>query len=77
MKSNWTGRNKLLASDYKTVWKNSPILSKALLIFFKGKYGNILISKELLLKEPLDDVMLHPLNYSDIEMALRADHFVD
>ena len=48
-----------------------------MLILFKGRYGNILISKELLLKEPLDDVMLHPLNYSDIEMALRADHFVD
>ena len=33
------------------------------------------ISKELGLKEPLDDVMLHSLNCSYIQMALQTDHF--
>ena len=45
--------------------------------FFNGWYGNSFISKELALKEPLDDVMLHPGNCWDIQMALRTDHFVD
>ena len=33
--------------------------------------------KQLGLKEPQDDVMLHSLNCSDIQMALRTDHFVN
>ena len=76
LKSNWTVGKRLLASDFETVWKNRLIWSKSLLIFFNGWYGNSFISKELALKEPLDDVMLHLGNCSDIQMHLPTDHFV-
>ena len=45
--------------------------------FFNGWYGNSFILKELALKEPLGDVMLHPGNCSDSQMALRTNRFVD
>ena len=77
LKSNWVVGKGLLASDSKTVWNSRLVLSKALLIFFNCRYGNWFISKELPLKEALDDVMLHSGNCSDIQMALRTDHFAD
>ena len=77
LKSNWTVGKKLLATDSKTVWKNRLILSKARLIFFNGCFANWIISKELTLKEFLYDVMLCSGNWSALQMALRADHFVD
>ena len=46
-------------------------------LFFYGCCRNSFISKELSLKEPLDDVILHTGNCSDIQMALRTNHFVD
>ena len=77
LKSNWTVGKRLLASDSKTVWKSRLILSKSLLNFFNGWFENLIISKELALKEPLDDVMLHPRKCSDFQIALRSDHYVD
>ena len=49
---------------------------KGRLIFFNGWFGNSFISKELALKELMDDVMLHSGNCSDCQMALPTDHFV-
>ena len=77
LRTNRTVGKRLLASDVETVSKTRLILSKSLLIFFKGWYGNSFISKELALKEPLDDVMVYLGNCSDIQIALRTDHFVD
>ena len=77
LKSNWTVGKRLLVSDSKTVWKSRLILSKILLNFFNDCFGNSSISKELSLKEPLDDVMLHSEICSDPQMVLRTDHFVD
>ena len=76
LKSNWKVGKRLLASDSKAVCNSRPVLSKALLIFFNGWYGNWLIWKELSLKETLNDVMLHSGNCSEILMALRINHFV-
>ena len=77
LKSNWIVVKRLLASDSKTVWKSTLILSKLLLIFFNGCFGISSISKDLALKEPLDDVILHSGICSDPQMALGTDHFVD
>ena len=77
LKSNWTVGKRLLASDSKTVWKSRLILSKLLLNSFNGCFGNSSISKELVLKEPLDDVMLHSGTCSDNQMVLRTNHFVN
>ena len=77
LKSNWTVGKKILASDSKTVWKSRLILSKVQLHFFNGWLGNPIILKELALKEPMDDVMLHLGNCSDIQIALRTHHFVN
>ena len=73
LKSNWAFGQRLLASDSKTVL----ILYKNTINYFKGWYGNWFISKELTLKEALDDVMLHLRNCWDIQMALWIDHFVN
>ena len=79
--SKWSPTEQLVKGFYslmdKIVWKNRLILSKARLIFFNNLLGNSFISKELALKEPLDDVMLHSGNYCDIQMALETNHFVD
>ena len=77
LKSNWTVAERPVASDSKTVWKSRLILSKLLLNFFNGCFGNRSISKELALKKPLDDVMLHSGICSEPQMALQTDHFVD
>ena len=77
LKSNWAFGKRLLDSDSKTVWKSRLILYENTINYFKGWYGNWFISKELTLKEALDDVMLQLGNCWDIQMALRADHFVD
>ena len=73
LKSNWTVGKRLLASGSNTVWKIRLILSKARLNLF-NVWCRIV---SLVLKEPLDDVMLHSGNWSDIKMALWTDHFVD
>ena len=36
-----------------------------------------MVALEISFKEPLDDVMLDYGNFWDIQMALRADHFVN
>ena len=82
LKSNWTVGKGLLTSDSKTFWKNRLILSKSLLLFFYGWFGNWFIWKELVsrsLKDDAfkDDVMLHYGNFWDIQMTLRIDHFVN
>ena len=77
LKSNWTVCKKLLVSYSKTFCKSRLVLSKAQLIFFNGWFGNCIISKELTLKAFLYDVMLRSGNCSDIQMALRTDHFAD
>ena len=76
-KSNWRLGKRFLASDSKTVWKSRLILSKSLLNFFNGCFGNSSISKELALKEPLDAVMLHSGTCSNPPMALQTNHFLD
>ena len=68
---------RLLASNFKTVWKGRLVLSKTLLIFVNGWFENSFISRELTLQEPLHDVMLHSGNRPDCQMALRNDHFVN
>ena len=50
---------KFLASDSKTVCNSRLILSKAQLIFSNGWFVRCIISKELTLKEFLEDNMLH------------------
>ena len=50
---------------------------RAQLIFFNGWIGSCIILKELNLKEFLYHVMIYSGNFSDIQMALRTDHFVD
>ena len=77
LKSNWKVSEKLQASDSKTFCKSRLILLKAQLILFNGWFGNCIISKELTLKEFLYNVMLHWGNCSDIQTALRTDHFID
>ena len=77
LKSNWTVGKWLLASDSKTVWKSRLILSKLLLNFFNGCFGNSSISKELALKEPLDAVTLHSEIWPHPQRALRTDHFLN
>ena len=77
LKFKWTVGKRLLASDSKTVWKSRLILSKLLLNFFNGWFRNSSTSKELSLKEPLDNVMLRSGISSDPQMALRINHFVD
>ena len=65
LSSNWTFGKMLLASGSKTVWKSRLILSKARLNVFNVWFGNCIISKELALKDPMDDVMLLLGNCSD------------
>ena len=77
LKSSWTVGKRLLAFHSKTVWKSRLVLSKLLLNFFNGCFRNSSISKELALKEPLDDVMLHSWICSNPQMALQTDHFVN
>ena len=69
-KSNWTVGKRLLSSGCKTVWNSKLILSKARLNVFNGWFANCIISKELALKEAIDDV-----NRSRIPFP--TDHFVD
>ena len=57
--SNWTVGQSLLASGSEPVWKSRLILLKTRLNVFNGFFGNCIISKELALKEPMDDVTLH------------------
>ena len=47
VKSNWTVGKRLPASDSKTFWKSRLILSKSLLFFFYGRFGNWFLWKEL------------------------------
>ena len=77
LKSNWIVDKRLLASDSKTVSNIRLFLSKLLSDFFNGCFGNSSIWKELALKEPLDDVMLHSGICSDSQMTLRNNQFVN
>ena len=77
LKSNWTVGERSLASGSRTVWKSRLILSKVRLNVFNGWFGNCIISKELALKNSMDDLILHSGNCSDIHMALQTDQFVD
>ena len=45
--------------------------------FFNAWFGSWFISKEMALKAPLDDVMLHSGNCCDIQIALQTDHFAN
>ena len=74
LKSKWTVGKSFLDSNSETVSKCRLISLEARLIFFICLFENSFISKELDLKEALDDVMLH---YSDIQMALWTNHLVN
>ena len=50
LKSNWTVGKRLLASDFRTVWKSSLILLKTGLGFFNYWFGSSFIWQELALK---------------------------
>ena len=61
----------MIASYQQTVSKNKLFFSKAQwVVFFSVSFENSFTLKKLALKEPFTDVMLHSMDYSDIQKAL-------
>ena len=78
--SNWSPTEQLAKGFQNSLKKQAifiEIITVFFFVFFYGWYRNSFISKELALKEPLDDVMLHTENCLDFQMVVRTDHFVD